>query len=179
MRICIKFISENQKGISLGLFVVAVSLAAVGLAFINIANHSVSLQGYSEKWTKTLAQIESVKIEVKESKKYPKIQYRFSVDGQSFLGTRIFFSEGPYEKVEEINKGVIIETFPPQGTEKQLTSLIAGEQIEIFYNPHNPKESVIVRHALGEMKMFMLLGMFALISGLFLVAKSLLDQNID
>ncbi len=170
---------RTSKGIAIGLFVVAISLAALGLSFVSIANHAVTVQNYSERWLKGLAKIDSVKIETKKEKKYPRIQYSFSVNDQSFSGTRIFFSDGPYQKVAPLENGVLIEALPPQGTEIKVLSLRTGESIDVFYNPHNPREAVLVRYPLGEMKMFMLLGILALVFGLFLIAKSLFYESID
>jgi hypothetical protein len=96
-----------------------------------------------------------------------------------FSGTRIFFSDGPYQKVAPLENGVLIEALPPQGTEIKVLSLRTGESVDVFYNPHNPREAVLVRYPLGEMKMFMLLGILALVFGLFLIAKSLFYESID
>jgi hypothetical protein len=62
---------RTSKGIAIGLFVVAISLAALGLSFVSIANHAVTVQNYSERWLKGLAKIDSVKIETKKREEIP------------------------------------------------------------------------------------------------------------
>ena len=68
---------------------------------------------------------------------------------------------------------------PPVGTEAEKLTLEKGQKVTVYYNPHVPQESTLVRYGLGDLKRFMLLGIIGIIVGLALMAKALTTEEFE
>lgn len=169
----------NQKGIAAGLLLVAIVVAGCGLVLINVANSVTGMKSFSETWPSTQGKIESIKVAYKKEKAIPEVAYSYQVEGENYTGERIYLTDGPYEEVTRSGTTLEINVFPPQGTETESLTLAEGQIVTVYYNPHLPKEAVLVRYGLGDLKLFMILGVIGIIVGLALVAKSLTTETFD
>jgi len=162
---------RGEKGLSLGLFIVAIALGGVGIAFISIAQQTGSLAQYSRTWTKTSGEITEARVETREGKNHPVVEYTYTAGEKQHKGTRLFLTEGPYANVEKAEDGIRV-THLNEHEKPVTTEYRKGADVPVFYNPHLTSESAVNTIALKGMGGFILIGIGALAAAIFFGFRS-------
>lgn len=166
---------SNQKGIAAGLLIISIALAGIGLAFVGAAQHTASLPKFATQWTETKAVVTEAGLAGEEKHREPFVKYTYEVEGKSFEGERIFFSEGPFESLSETENGIRLVAAVP---DKETLTLEygKGDTVTVYYNPRQPREAVLNPYVLKEMKTFFFVGIAAVVAAMVLGVTSLLYE---
>ncbi|PXA03335.1 hypothetical protein DDZ13_13005 [Coraliomargarita sinensis] len=126
-------------------YIILLSIFLAGIWLIAFSLSPLDNQTHSETWQTAQAVITSSEIKKHQtrrkapgSSKYktrityqPRLTYVYAIDGSEYQGDRLDFSHRSYSDMQVAKK--VQGTYP------------VGREIEIFYNPENPSESVIIR----------------------------------
>jgi hypothetical protein len=126
-------------------YLILITLFAAGIWSIILSFSPLENQKRSESWQSTRAIITSSGVEQFERKEKkpggtdtktkitykPKLSYSYSIENKEYTGNRLDFSNQSYQD--------------PQIAKDIQQSYAIGKETEIFYNPLDPKESVITR----------------------------------
>ena len=126
-------------------YLILLSLFSVGIWAIVFSLSPLEKQKESQSWNSTVAVVRSSEVQQFERKEKqatdsriktkisyrPEVVFSYSIAGHEYTGKRLNFSHRSYRDLEVAQD--IQETYVP------------GQEIEIFYNPANPSESVIIR----------------------------------
>ena len=113
-------------GIFLGSAIFVLSSLVSGYFLTNIFLEAKAAEG----WPHTEGKLERVEIVMASARWYHSdVAYRYNVQGRAYVGTRIRTSDGKYNERESV--------------EREVWGLRVGEAVRVFYNPENPKKSVL------------------------------------
>lgn len=165
----------NEKGISLGLFIISVAIAGVGVAFVSIAHQMSSAAHHAAAWKKIPAEVTEARLITEKGETRPFIEYVYENSGTRYTGSRLFLSEGPYDKLEPLEDGIRV-TYKNEYEKPVTEEYRKGADIEIYNNPHIPQESVVNPIVIKQLRGFMFLGICAVLVAMFLGARSFMYE---
>jgi len=137
-------------------------IAGLGCLMIYEASRNTILIYQSSNWPSTSGQIVSSNVEVYTSSKrtsyYPKIIYRYTVEGKSFEGSRITYQLGRSDREE---------------AEEQVAKYPTGSVKSVFYNPNLPEESCLeAGGAVTGYYIFFILGTLFILFAIWVFCRS-------
>lgn len=167
---------RNQYGLAIGIFIIGIALAAVGVCFLNIGNQASGLADFVRSWPEVPGTITSAALDASGREPRPAVRYTYRVEDQDYEGTRVFLSDGPYHNLTSIASGIEI-TYVRGNAETMRTLYQNGQSVMVAYNPKAPKESTLNRIVLGTRKRFVVMGVLGVIAGMIFVVRSLASDN--
>lgn len=151
------------KGFFLVLTVLGLSMAAFGIYFIGYSNEATSwpsvegriVQTTVRAWTPGGTGRALTPSERQRRRRfYPEVTYQWTVNGQSFTGSRYSLGESQDDHAERAEAVEAARRFP------------AGGPIEVFYDPDDPSSAVLNRARQGGAYVPLPLGLLMLGVGL-------------
>jgi len=150
------------KGVFVVLTVLGLAMAAFGVYFILYSNEATSWSSVEGRIVNTMVRTHTTSTPstaataaARERLRtyYPSVTYRWTVDGQSYQGSR--YSLGQEQ-----------DDFPErEDAERAATAFPAGSAIEVFYDPADPASAVLSRSRQAGAFVPLPLGLLILLTG--------------
>ena len=138
--------------------VVAVSLFLVAAVFINAAASRWLAARASRSWPGADGVIIESRLTSNCSHCWPVINYRYVVNGQSYVGDRLVAGTQDY--------------YGPLEAEAKVAQYAVGSNVTVFYDPSNPSMSSLEPGAFrGAVYLFSVISLLVFGSALFLVLR--------
>ncbi|MBF0235667.1 MAG: DUF3592 domain-containing protein [Desulfamplus sp.] len=137
-------------------FIGLLSAFLLGMAFIYAGSKEIWLFCSSQNWSHTTGIISSSYVETSQSNRgtishTPSISYQYEVEGSIYSNEQIYFG-GSFGQRSFADVEPLVLQFPE------------GKQVTVYYNPNDPKESVLNRDYFDYWSCFIML----LLGGLFI-----------
>jgi hypothetical protein len=130
------------------------SFTLLGLLFVMIGGFEFRQGMKTNDWPAAAGRIVESKVTSSPGAHHDytvNVRYSYEIDGQKFEGDRLRFGNKSYSKWTSAKKEQAL--YPPR------------EEVQVYYNPTNPSQSVLIK-GIGVSWMMMALGLMALVIGL-------------
>ncbi len=141
--------------------ILGIGLAGFGVLFVVTAIRAKKASQATQAWTTSIGRVISTKLNRHTSYSHdgprtsyePVVEYEYSVMGSPYRGQRVAFGA---------------DTFSRQHAQQVLDRYPQGSQVNVYYDPNQPVESVLERSAKGTAA-FSIVGLIFIIVGIGIV----------
>lgn len=175
----------NKKGVAVIAMILFAVTAVIGLVLINVSRQVAAKAEAIRSWPTTSGTITVAKTVTKttgtgtERRTYlaPYVEYKYSVGGEEYTGSRI--SIGP-EEVRSVGidiKGAEVKVVDSEG-KKAIKKYSVGKEIPVYYNPDNPKDTVLEPYAPSGSNVLLIAGIaFGIVGALGAVSSFFKEET--
>ena len=140
-------------------------MGLLGAVFLFLGMRSVNAARASRAWPSVRGKVTSSQLMRGGSRSRPfysaHVAYTFDVNGQSYSGDKVSF--GNPRSNSSGKQQAIVDRYRE------------GQEVEVFYNPAQPREAVLERRTSSSNTLFLILGPFLLILAMFVAVAGLMQ----